>query len=283
VAGFDWPIQSVYIHTNNDYGESSLRSKSYLALPYCIQPYSRLHTDSGDLTMHRCFAISSIVVLAFAVAVTTMAEQNIGKPFNGKDIKDWKTKNPTKKHGWTVGVAAIDPKNPRRLVAGTGAGDLVNVTTGHGKSRDIYTTAKHGDAIITLEVMVPKGSNSGVYVHGEYEIQVLDSWGKKKLGGGDMGAIYGAAPPKVNACKKPGEWQTYEIHFRAPRFTDGKKTANAKFLKVILNGQTLHENVEMKGPTPAGVTGKEHATGPLMFQGDHGPVAYRNIKISPLP
>ena len=62
----------------------------------------------------------------------------------------------------------------------------------------------------------------------------------------------------------------------------GKKTANAKFLVVKLNGKILHENVEMKGPTPSGVTGKEAATGPIMFQGDHGPVAFRNINITPL-
>jgi len=118
---------------------------------------------------------------------------------------------------------------------------------------------------------------------GEYEVQVLDSFGKEKLGGGDMGAIYGAAPPRTNACKKPGEWQKYVIEFQAPAFdAAGKKTANAKFISVKLNGETLHENVEMKGPTPAGVTGKEAATGPIMFQGDHGPVAFRNIVITPL-
>jgi hypothetical protein len=95
-----------------------------------------------------------------------------------------------------------------------------------------------------------------------------------------MGAIYGAQPPKVNACKKPGEWQKYVIDFQAPGYdAAGKKTSNAKFIKVDLNGQTLHQNVEMKGPTPSGVTGKEAANGPIMFQGDHGPVAYRNIKI----
>ena len=97
-----------------------------------------------------------------------------------------------------------------------------------------------------------------------------------------MGAIYGAAPPRVNAYKKPGEWQKYEIHFRAPRFAGGKKTTNAKFLKVIFNGQLLHENVEMKKATPGGVDGKEKPKGPLMFQGNHGPVAYRNIVIKPL-
>ena len=70
------------------------------------------------------------------------------------------------------------------------------------------------------------------------------------------------------------------IDFQAPGYdpTVGK-TSNAKFIKVELNGQILHENVEMKGPTPSGVTGKEAAKGPIMFQGDHGPVAYRNIKI----
>jgi hypothetical protein len=71
------------------------------------------------------------------------------------------------------------------------------------------------------------------------------------------------------------------IDFQAPRFEGDKKTANARFLKVVLNGQVIHENVEMKGPTPSGVTGKEAPTGPLMFQGDHGPVAFRNIKVTP--
>ena len=98
-----------------------------------------------------------------------------------------------------------------------------------------------------------------------------------------MGAIYGATVPKVNASKAPGEWQKYVIDFRAPKFdAAGAKTGNAKFLKVELNGTVIHENVEMTGPTPGGLTGKEAATGPIMFQGDHGAVAYRNIKITPL-
>jgi hypothetical protein len=118
---------------------------------------------------------------------------------------------------------------------------------------------------------------------GEYEIQVLDSWGRTKMGSGDMGAIYSASPPAINACKKPGEWQKYIIEVQAPKFdAGGKKTENAKLLKVELNGQVLHENVVMTGPTPGGVTGKEAPTGPLMFQGNHGPVAYRNIILKPL-
>jgi hypothetical protein len=98
-----------------------------------------------------------------------------------------------------------------------------------------------------------------------------------------MGAIYGAQPPQKPKYKAPGQWNTYEIHWQAPTFdAAGKKTGNAKFLKVILNGVTIHENVEMRGPTPAGVDGKEKAQGPLMFQGNHGPVSFRNIKIAPL-
>jgi hypothetical protein len=128
--------------------------------------------------------------------------------------------------------------------------------------------------------MVPKGSNSGVYVMGEYEVQVFDSYGKQKIGAGDLGGLYGAAAPKTNAAKAPGEWQKMVIEFQAPKFDGDKKTANARFLKVTLNGEVIHENVEMKGPTPSGVSGKEATTGPLMFQGDHGAVAFRNIRIT---
>lgn len=202
--------------------------------------------------------------------------------FNGHTLDGWKLKvNGNNVSQWKTGVAAMDDKDPRELkLVGDEKGELVN-TKGHG--RDIYSTYLHGDAVIHLDVMVPKGSNSGVYVMGEYEVQVLDSYGKENLGMGDMGAIYSAKPPSVNACKKPGEWQHYEIHFQAPRFDkSGKKVANARFHKVILNGKVIQENIEMKGPTPGGIDGKEKPLGPLMFQGDHGPVAYRNIIIQPI-
>ena len=199
-------------------------------------------------------------------------------PFDGKDLMGWKFKGPAEKSKWKVGKAVINEKSPNQLVFMSGEGEMVNATTG---GVDIYTEQKFGDCVIELEFMVPKGSNSGVYVHGEYEVQILDSFGKTKVGPGDLGGLYGAAAPTVNAAKKPGEWQKFVIDFRAPKFSGGKKTANAKFVKITLNGQTIHENVEMKGPTPSGVTGKEAPTGPLMFQGDHGPVAFRNIKVTP--
>jgi sugar phosphate isomerase/epimerase len=204
--------------------------------------------------------------------------------FNGKDLKkDWDVnrddeKSKWEKSKWEVGTAAMSSDDPKKLVNKGGQGAMINLASRHGDSIDIYSKEKFGDCRIELEVMVPQGSNSGIYVMGEYEIQVLDSWGRIRMGSGDMGAIYGASPPPVNACKKPGQWQKYVIEFQAPRFNAArKKTKNAKFLKVELNGQVLHENLEMKSHTPGGVAKREAPTGPLMFQGNHGPVAYRNI------
>ena len=131
--------------------------------------------------------------------------------------------------------------------------------------------------------MLAKDSNSGIYVMGEYEIQVFDSFAKKETTSSDMGAIYGVVPPRVNASKPPGEWQRYVIEFRAPRFDEnGKKTANGRFLKIVLNDRIIHENVELDGVCAGGITGQESPAGPIMFQGDHGPVAYRNIRITDL-
>jgi hypothetical protein len=115
---------------------------------------------------------------------------------------------------------------------------------------------------------------------GEYELQVTDSFGKEQLTQQDLGAIYTAGNPKLNAAKQPGEWQKIEIDFMAPKFEGGKRTSAAKFVKVVINGQLVQENVEMKGPTPGGLTGKELATGPLMLQGSQGAIAYRAIKIA---
>ncbi len=203
------------------------------------------------------------------------------EPFNGTDLTGWKLKDTNKASHWAAAAVSVDPAKPNELSVASltpGSATLANLK---GGGVDISTEQKFGDCTIEVEFMVPKGSNSGIYVMGEYEVQVFDSFGKTKLTGGDLGAIYSAAVPKVNAAKKPGEWQKFVIDFQAPQFEGDKKTANAKFLKVTLNDQVLHENVEMKGPTPGGLTGKEAATGPLMFQGDHGPVAYRNIKITP--
>jgi len=201
--------------------------------------------------------------------------------FNGKNLDGWKLKGDKAKSHWTVGKATMNAESPRELVvrdAKAGAGELINAKP---QGVDIYTEEKWGDVTIELEFMVPQRSNSGIYVMGEYEVQVLDSYGRERVGPGDLGGLYGAAAPTKNASKKPGEWQKFVIEFQAPKFEGDKKVANAMFIKVTLNGEVIHENVEMKGVTPTGVTEKEAATGPLMFQGNHDVVAYRNIKVTP--
>ncbi len=223
------------------------------------------------------YAIASALLIA--LSGIAQAEDKPAEPFNGKNLDGWKLKGDNKsKSRWKVGTAKVDPSSPGKLAVSERGDEMVNADSG---GVDIYSEDKWGDARIEVEFMVPKGSNSGVYVMGEYELQVLDSYGREKVGPGDVGGLYGAAAPKVNASRKPGEWQKFVIEFQAPRFEGDKKVSNAKFEKVILNDQVIHENVEMKGPTPTGVSGKEAAKGPLMFQGDHGPVAYRNIKITP--
>jgi len=191
----------------------------------------------------------------------------------------WKMKHPDKGQ-WVVGTVAISAEDPTKLtVPGTRTGsDVINFKPGS----DLISEAKYGDCTVEVEFMIPKGSNSGVYLMGEYEVQIYDTFEKKGKDAkpGDMGGIYTFAAPKVFADKGPGQWQKFVIDFQAPKFDDGKKVSNAKFVKVTFNGEVIHENVECKNVTPGGLTGKEMAEGPLMFQGDHGQVAFRNIKIT---
>jgi hypothetical protein len=233
-------------------------------------------------------AICVLAGLAMALAVLvpgSSAEEEKDRtvtPFNGENLKGWKLRNEKNSH-WVVGVAALDEKEPVQLMLlpeKKAAHELINDLKKGEHGCDIYTEEKFGDCLVEVELMIPKGANSGVYLMGEYEVQVLDSFGKDKVGKSDMGAIYGIAAPTKNACKKAGEWQKFVIDFKAPRFEDGKKTVNAKFCKVTLNDEVIHEDVEAPKPTGSEL-GKEVETGPLMLQGDHGPVAVRNIKITP--
>jgi hypothetical protein len=197
-----------------------------------------------------------------------------------------------KQDDWTFAKSvALDEKNPKKLTFEPGSGVLVN--SPKGRAADLYTKDKFGDVEVHLEFCIPKGSNAGIKFHGHYEIQILDSFGKKELTGDDCGGIYPRAElkpkyhhidkgiaPKVNASLAPGEWQTFDLVFRAPRFDkDGKKTMNAKIVKALLNGKVIHENQEMETPTGNNYTRKEMEKGPLMLQGDHGPVAFRHFKV----
>jgi hypothetical protein len=193
---------------------------------------------------------------------------------------------------WRVaGDATADRTRNLALQAEPGAGVLVNAPTDAAKGH-LVTTLEHGDIDLSLDVMLPKGSNSGVYLMGRYEVQLFDSWGVPAPTFADMGGIYqrwdekrGAGregyegvPPRLNASRAPGLWQHLDILFRAPRFEGRTKVANARFLRVALNGVVVQENVEVTGPTRASMFDDERATGPLVIQGDHGPVAVRNLQ-----
>ena len=118
------------------------------------------------------------LLLLASFLLSTLTQAN--SPFDGKSLQDWKTKPRGKNtNQWKVGIAAVNPERPNELVVKEGSGEMVNTPSkATGKSLDIYSTFTHGDARIELELMVPKGSNSGIYLHGEYEVQVLDSYGR---------------------------------------------------------------------------------------------------------
>ena len=162
-----------------------------------------------------------------------------------------------------------------------------------GRTTNLATEETFGDIELYVEFMVAKGSNSGVYLHGLYEVQVFDSWkSDEPMTSSDCGGIYhrwinetgvGGSAPSRNASRKPGDWQSFYIAFRGPRFdASGKKTANAKFLRVVHNGFTIQKDVEVDGATRAAMNLPEAAKNPVMLQGDHGPVAYKNIYWRPL-
>ena len=189
--------------------------------------------------------------------------------FDGKSLEAWVSRN--------------DPKKPApwKLVDG-GA-----MQVGGG---DIITNQKFdGHFKLHVEFRVPymptasgQGrGNSGVYVQGRYEVQVLDSYGLDSHDN-DCGGIYGIAKPLVNACKAPTIWQSYDIEFLAPRFADGKKTEPGR-ITVLHNGIKIHDDVKLtKDNTTAGLGGDPSQPGPILLQ-DHGnPVQYRNIWLLPI-
>jgi hypothetical protein len=166
------------------------------------------------------------------------------------------------------------------------------------------TEARYGDCRIEIEVMVPKRSNSGIYVMGKHEVQVLDGLNERTAPKSNMGAIYGVRGPSyfpaqwltcdwrdkewlawqksdeyakcvAKVLKQPGEWQKFVIEFQLGKSDPTtKQTTPARFVRVELNGVLIHDNFEMERGA--------RSPGPLYLQGNHGPVAYRNIKITPL-
>ncbi len=192
--------------------------------------------------------------------------------FDGKDLAQWRAQKTAAAAPWKVenGYFEVVPK-----------------------SGGIETAASFGDCQLHVEWAAPSpavGSgqdrgNSGVFLMGQYEVQVLDSYQSQTYPDGQAGALYGQYPPLVNASRAPGQWQSYDILFRAPRFgADGTLTRPAR-LTVLLNGVVVQNASELTGPTAhkARPPYKAHAAKlPLGLQDHDHPVRYRNIWIREL-
>ena len=217
---------------------------------------------------------------AAAAATTTASSLTIGSStppigapigaivlFDGEKTDGWTTRD-GKPCTWKV-------LEDESMVAG--GGDII--------SKELFE-----DVQLHVEFWLPKfppdvtgqaRGNSGVYLQGRYEIQILDTYGLPAEKHG-CGAIYGKKKPKENACTPPETWQSYDIKFKAPKFDeDGNKTKNAR-VSVIHNGVTIHDDVEIDGPTRAGMQEEKPGPAPVMLQ-DHGnPVRFRNIYAIPM-
>ena len=175
---------------------------------------------------------------------------------NGKDLSGWKLLNPKQTNGFKVvdGVLVNDPVpvEGKRIHYG-----------------NLRTEQEFEDFKLTLEVNVPAHSNSGVYLRGMYEIQVLDSYGKE-LDSHHMGGLYSRVTPSQAAEKPAGEWQTMDI------------TLCDRHVTVILNGKTIIDNQPAYGPTGGAMSADVFKAGPIYLQGDHGKVLYRNMVLTPI-
>ena len=192
--------------------------------------------------------------------------------FGGKDLSAWSKAGSDAPAGWSVkdGVATI--------------------TAGSG---NIATRQSFGDCQVHIEWMVPvelkcesqHGCNSGLFFHSRYEIQILNSSGNVTYADGMAGSLYGQYPPMVNPCRPQGEWNTFDVVFRGPRFDASAGIVRTATVTLIFNGVLVQDDVELLGATAHGAraTYSSHPdTGPIMLQ-DHGdPLKFRNIWIRPL-
>ena len=173
-----------------------------------------------------------------------------GKPvqlFNGRDLTGWKVRFDKGAGCWSVDQGTLTNNVP---------------------CVDLITEEKFTDFKLHIEFKLAEKSNSGVYLRGRHEVQIVDDYGKAPESVG-MASIYGFLWPKVSATKPAGEWQTYDI------------TLRGRYVEVVLNGQKLIEYLEIPGITGGALDSDEGSPGPLMVQGDHGKVWFRNIVLTP--
>ncbi len=188
--------------------------------------------------------------------------------FNGKDTNAWEQLKDRGPVQWVITDGALEVK--------PGTGNIITKQEFqdfklHVEFNEPYMPDKHSQ----------ERGNSGVYLQGRYEIQVLDSYNNPTYKAGGCGSIYGQKDPDKNMALPPGQWQTYDIDFRAARLGPDGKVVEKPRVTVIWNGTKVHDNVKIEGGTTAGLGKELVATGPIMLQ-DHGSkVRFRNIWIVP--
>lgn len=177
--------------------------------------------------------------------------------FNGRDLAGWRLSDPKKKNGWRVADGVLVNDSPK---TDFGA---------YGEQGNLRTDRKFGDFRLSLEYRVPAGGNSGVYLRGMYEAQVVD--GDSRMQGiQGPGALYGRIAPSQNAGKPGGEWNQYVL------------TLVDRHVTVELNGQTVIDNQPVIGCTGGGIAADDTAPGPILLQGDHTAVEYRKLVLEPV-
>lgn len=203
--------------------------------------------------MKRILLLGAALVLATGLTVAA-ADAGFSPLFNGKDTTGWRLRNPNGHNSWTV-------EN----------GVLKNTVNKGEHGTDLVTDQKFWNFTLRYEFQVPDGSNSGLYLRGRHELQILGDYksGKPEMGGN--GAIYNFKAPDIFASKPGGEWQTAEATIIGNKIT------------VVLNGKKIHDNVPCDKATGSEIDGKVKEPGPLFLQGDHGTVWFRNLEIKELP
>jgi hypothetical protein len=191
--------------------------------------------------------------------------------FDGKDLSKWESAKDGSKASWKVEGGAM---------------------TGVKGAGDIRTKESFGDCQLHVEWRTPSEvvgtsqgrGNSGVFLQSTYEVQVLDSYDNRTYSNGQAASLYKQSMPLVNACRPPGEWQTYDIIYRAPRFKDNGELDSPAYITVIHNGVLVQNHTQLRGHTPYIGLPEYHAHGdlPLRLQDHNNPVSYRNIWIRKL-
>src|SRR5262245_30593309 len=211
----------------------------------------------NQVIMKKHLLLLTVLSLFSTATISALADDETGFAplFNGKDLTGWKLRHPDGNHSWSVLPAGILKNTVEKGLHGT----------------DLVTEKKFGNFTVRYEFMTPENSNSGFYLRGRHELQILGDYktGAPSISGN--GSLYNFKAPDKFVTKPAGEWQTVEATMIGDRVT------------VIMNGVKIHDNVVCTKPTGGELDNQVNEPGPILLQGDHGTVSFRNMRIKELP